>query len=315
MSINVLEKRVTMRVLILMVSVLVSFSCGGEDIVDSEFQTGVNSVQSGQTVKRAESDDQFSVEKTPFFVVKELFSFVEIAAGSFTMGSPDSEPHRDTDEGQVEVEITKPFEMMRMEVTQSQWFSVMRENPSYFNNSEYCDNYDDVNEMCPDHPVEQVSWNDVQIFISKLNEGLSGCDGTPKSDKGCYRLPTEAEWEYAARAGSRTAYFFGDDVSELEDYAWYEDNSEERTHKVGTKNPNFWGLHDMYGNVWEWTQDSYQEYLPGEKDPLVTRTSFRMIRGGGWPNSAKDVRTALRLFNFRGGVGHNGIGFRLVKTL
>ena len=178
-----------------------------------------------------------------------------------------SERGRDGDEGsdrgQVKVEITKPFEIMTTEVTQRQWFIVMKRNPSYFKRPEDCINYDRVNKLCPDHPVENVSWKLVQGYIKRLNDnlGLINCDGTPRSARGCYRLPTEAEWEWAARAKSKTAYFFGDNSSVLGSYAWYRDNSGGRTHKVGTRDANLYNLYDIYGNVWEWVYDVYREKL------------------------------------------------------
>ena len=199
------------------------------------------------------------------------FSFRRIPKGTFVMGSPESEAGRDSDEAQVGVEITKPFEIMSKEVTQKQWFLVMRNNPSYFKGEKYCGaNYDSVNKLCPDHPVESVSWNEVQEYIKKLNglQGLKNCEGGPKDPSGCYRLPTEVEWEWAARAGTKTAYFFGDSSTQLGRYAWYSENSGSRTHKVGTKGANSLGLHDVYGNVFEWVQDVYREELEEGEDPL-----------------------------------------------
>ena len=275
--------------------------------------------------------------------VSPTFSFIKIPAGKFTMGSPESEAGRDSDETQVKVEITKPFEITATEVTQRQWFSVMRNNPSYFKGGEYCANYDSVNKLCPDHPVERVSWNDVQEYIKKLNDlqGLSGCEGSPKDPSGCYRLPTEAEWEYAARAGTKTAYFFGDSSTQLGNYAWYDENSGGRTHKVGTKAANSLGLHDVYGNVFEWVQDVYREKLEeGEgmsyvftivflkqdvyrekleegEDPLSEGSLFphpvRVVRGGSWFYYARYLRSADR-FPHPDGRDTN-VGFRLVRTL
>ena len=258
------------------------------------------------------------------------FVFRRIPAGEFKMGSPQTERGRRSNESgrdghPVRVSISKGFDMMETEVTQSQWYQVMKSNPSDFTGVVYCVNYDRVNKMCPDHPVDSVSWDNVQVFIGKLNalSGLSGCKGSPRDPRGCYRLPTEAEWEYAVRAGTKTAYFFGDKESsskmstiayDLEDYAWYVENSEGRTHRVKTRSPNPWGLYDVYGNVWEWVQDAYVDRLPGERDPLVTTGSIRVLRGGGWHDEARDLRSAVRGRSppdFR----ISFFGFRLVRTL
>ena len=170
-------------------------------------------------------------------VLDWIFSvpFQRIEAGSFTMGSPQSEEHRASDEDQVRVQISRPFEIMQYEVTQSQWLKVMWKNTSRFKSPEYCDDYEQ--NMCPNHPVEQVSWSEVQEFIRKLNEalGLSGCDGMPSSSKGCYRLPTEAEWEYSARAGTTTSHSFDLNEKNFSNYMWYDYNSDRQTHKVGLK--------------------------------------------------------------------------------
>ena len=255
-------------------------------------------------------------------VAQSLFgsvAFVEIPAGSFIMGDGKS---------QVSVEISKSFEIMSTEVTQKQWFEVMEENPSLHKRPENCSNHDEVNKICPDHPVESVSWDDVQEFIKRLNDsqGLEGCDGTPRSARDCYRLPTEAEWEYAVRAGTDTTYFFGKDVSVLGDYAWYRNNSGGTgTHKVGQKKPNPWGLYDVYGNVAEWVQDVYHADLPGGIDPVVSDKGNRVlnwffhgvkyvIRGGNSYNYNKydEFPSSKRRTSIS---ESNSIGFRLVRTL
>ncbi len=165
--------------------------------------------------------------------------FVLIEAGTFQMGSPAGERGWDDDEGPVhEVTISQPFYLGKYEVTQGEWQAVMGSNPSRFSN---------CGRTCP---VENVSWDDAQKFIGALNrrEGME-----------TYRLPTEAEWEYAVRAGTRTAYHFGNAAGELYLYAWYGDTGvffPEGTHPVGQKQPNAWGLYDMHGNVREWTADS-----------------------------------------------------------
>ena len=221
--------------------------------------------------------------------------FVIIPAGEFDMGSSQNEAGRDIDEGPVHhVKIADAFNMSKYEITQKQWHDVMGTYPSYFRG----DNL----------PVEQVSWNEVQEFISRLNEK----EGINK-----YRLPSEAEWEYAARAGTTTRYYFGDDVSKLSDYEWYDVNSERETHEVGQKKPNPWGLYDMHGNVWEWVQDVYHDsYIgsPIDGSPWEGNGSHRVIRGGSFDYYAGHLRAANR--NDRDpGYRHYSTGFRLVRDL
>ena len=237
--------------------------------------------------------------------------FVPIRAGRFTMGSPASEPGRKDDEEQVAVNLTRDFEMQATEVTQYQWFGVMKNNPSFFSRrSSDCGNEHQVIDgvrLCPNHPVESVMWNDVQSFIAKLNQ---------KNDGYVYRLPTEAEWEYAARAGSTTAYFFGNSLNfsnvstdsfswpiKLTAHAWFWPGSGASSYQMGVgnsalfimynkfgttqavkqKEKNPWGLYDVYGNVRELVQDYYDEKLLGESDPIQTKVSrYRVARGGCW---------------------------------
>ena len=259
------------------------------------------------------------------FSIEELgLSFQTIKEGSFTMGSPEDEKGRDEDENQVEVTITKAFEMQMTEVTQMQYFLVTGETTFSFSSSEDCENWDSVNEICPDHPVEQVSWNDAKEFIRKLNAsaGVEGCEGTPEDPSGCYRLPTEAEYEWAVRAGTETAYFFGNDSRQLGDYAVY--NSEGmREVTYGFHNPN--KLHGIIGNVWEWTADVYKDELEGGKDPLNMRKNIidyikdlgvvrRVVRGGGGSDDAKYLRSASR-HGYNPDYRFFNIGFRLVRTL
>jgi formylglycine-generating enzyme required for sulfatase activity len=158
----------------------------------------------------------------------------------------------------------------------------------------------------PDRPVEHVSWEDVQQFIQVLNAR----EGSER-----YRLPREAEWEYACRAGSTTAYSFGDDEGQLGEYAWYKENSRGEPHPVGRLKPNAWGLYDMLGNVWEWVQDWYGEYTAETvKDPQGPQPrEDRVNRGGSWVFDAGWCRSAIR--------GHvtpnhraDDLGFRLLRT-
>ena len=180
----------------------------------------------------------------------------------------------DNDEKPVhKVTITKPFYMGKYEVTQEQWEAVMGSNPSNFKGAK--------------NPVEQVSWEDCEKFIGKLKEKVSGRD---------FRLPTEAEWEYACRAGSTTDYCYGDGDESLDEYAWYYGNSESKTHPVGQKKANAWGLYDMHGNVWEWCSDWYGDYADGAvSDPKGPESgSARVLRGGSWGGNARDCRSACR---------------------
>ena len=211
---------------------------------------------------------------------------VLIPAGEFLMGSPDSDGNAGDDEKpQHRVRITKPFYLGKYHVTQEQWQAVMGNNPSHFTS--------------PKNPVEQVSWNDCQQFLEKIN-AKTGMQG------GKFVFPSEAQWEYACRAGSTPRYCFGDDASMLGEYAWYATNSGETTHPIGEKKPNAWGLCDMHGNVWEWCadwhDDGYYAHSPSD-DPTGPATgSDHVIRGGAWVNPARDCRAAAR--------GRGSPGFR-----
>ena len=270
----------------------------------------------------------FKRKPTPEVPTPEVFSiedlglsFQTIKKGSFTMGSPEYEEDRHEDENQVEVTISKDFEMQMTEVTQMQYFSVTGEKPSHFSSPEYCENYDEVNEICPDHPVEQVSWDDAKEFIRKLNAsaGVEGCEGTPEDPRGCYRLPTEAEYEWAVRAGTETAYFFGDSMSSLFYYNSKWDNSAVQTYEVTYGEPNPNNLHGIIGNVWEWTADFYKPELEGGKDPLNMSKEYRdgccrVLRGGGWESYWGYLRSAFRNTSSPDHRYHD-VGFRLVRTL
>lgn len=198
-------------------------------------------------------------------------SFVMIPAGSFTMGSPlDEEGRIKRGEDQVEVILSQPFWLAKTEVTQAQWEAVMGTNPSYFKGSNL--------------PVENVNWMAVQAFIAKLNAKQI----LPPGWK--FDLPTEAQWEYACRAGNKGRY-----CGRLDEVGWYDRNSGGMTHKVGQKKPNAWGLYDMHGNVWEWCANWYYETLKGETDPVGPSTaSIRASRGGSWFFPAEDCRAAYR---------------------
>ncbi|MDB4639398.1 formylglycine-generating enzyme family protein [bacterium] len=194
--------------------------------------------------------------------------FKLIPAGTFTMGDGD-ETH--------EVTLTKPFKMGVHEVTQAQYQQVMGVNPSKFKGA--------------DNPVEMVSWGDAVEFCRRLSELPA-----EKAAGNVYRLPTEAGWEYACRAGTTTKYSFGDDASKLGDCGWFSENSGTKTHPVGGKKPNAWGLYDMYGNVWEWCHDYYGKLPSGAvTDPAgATSGSVRVIRGGSGNYAAGYCRSASR---------------------
>jgi formylglycine-generating enzyme required for sulfatase activity len=228
---------------------------------------------------------------------------VLIHKGTFTMGSPESEAGREEDEVQHEVTLTKDFYLGVTEVTQAQYEKVMGSNPSFFQG-------DKVKVDSSSHPVEQVSWEDAVEFCKRLSD-------LPEEKKAgrVYRLPTEAEWEYACRAGRKTAFSFGDESGSLGDFAWFSNNSERKTHPVGEKKPNAWGLCDMHGNVWEWCSDRYGDYPKSAvSDPIGPREgSYRVYRGGGWIFEAADCRSALRHWAIPSG-GGGLLGFRVALS-
>lgn len=219
--------------------------------------------------------------------------FQRLPAGTFKMGSTNGQ---DDEEPVHEVQITKPFYMGVHEVTQAQWDILMEHNPSHFQG--------------PYRPVDSVSWHSAQLFIRRLNE---------KEDTEVYRLPTEAEWEYAVRAGSKTRFHFGDARDSLAAHAWYSFNSDRRTHDVGRKRRNPFGLYDVYGNVWEWVRDVYdtQFYERSPRtDPLNRGSQLvpRVIRGGGWFAVVSDLRSANRGWA-RPGARDPQLGFRIVREI
>ena len=230
-------------------------------------------------------------------VIGQGIELVLIPAGEFLMGSPDSDEEAAKDEKpQHRVRITKPFYLGVHPVTQSQYEPLMGTNPSHFKGD-------------GNRPVEGVSWEDANAFCRKLSEAMSAEGGGLEC-----RLPTEAEWEYACRAGTTTRYCFGDDAAGLGQYAWFFENWNRTTHPVGQKKPNAWGLYDVHGNVWEWCQDGYdREYYarcPVEDPVCPSRASLRVLRGGSWGHNARDVRSARRIC-CAPGYRYNTFGFRL----
>jgi len=223
---------------------------------------------------------------------------IAVRPGSFVMGSPESEPGRNADEVAHRVTLSRLFYIGKHEVTQAEWTKVMGSNPSHFANCERC-------------PVERVDFYDVNAFLSRLNAGTTAME---------FRLPTESEWEYACRAGTSTPYGTGSRITtaqanidsrfaiDVDSGAAYE-----KTLAVGTFSPNAWGLHDMHGNVWEWTSDRYGPYDPRQAtDPRGAAIGgTRVIRGGSWHFDANSARCGLRYTHAPQDSGFS-LGFRVV---
>lgn len=227
---------------------------------------------------------------------------VLIPAGEFLMGSPDSDRYgHDQEKPQHVVRITRPFYWGLFPVTQEQYERVTGGNPSRFTGD-------------PSRPVEQVSWEDASEFCRRLS-------ALPEEEAAghVYRLPTEAEWEYACRAGSTTRYYFGDSEESIGDYAWWSENSERTTHPVGQKKPNAWGLHDLYGNVWEWCADWYGEDYYSQSPPSdpngPSSGDMRVLRGGAfYVGNRASFGCACRYLN-PPDVRYEYIGIRVARTV
>jgi formylglycine-generating enzyme required for sulfatase activity len=267
---------------------------GSEDLKSADDKSSIE-LRAGSSAEAREP------EQIPNSVGMKL---VLIPAGEFWMGSPDSDQYaKDDEKPQHQVRITRPFYLGVTEVTQGQYRSVTGMTPSYFKGSD-------------DLPVEQVSWNDAIAFCNKLSdrEGLkpyyqSGA-GVPSGGDG-YRLPTEAEWEYACRAGTTTRYSFGDDEASLGEYSWFGE-----THPVGQKRPNTFGLYDMHGNVAEWCWDGYDKDSY-RQSPVVDATgllqaSSRVFRGGVWRFGPRYARSAAR-YRDAPDLRDYCVGFRLAR--
>ncbi|MFH1719801.1 MAG: formylglycine-generating enzyme family protein [Planctomycetota bacterium] len=233
---------------------------------------------------------------------------VLLPGGRFTMGD-----EREIDATPHEV-IVSSFYMDKFLVTQDEYQRVMENNPSRWKGG--------------DNPVEQVRWSDAARYCNARSEQeeLQPCYDLQtwkcNSEANGYRLPTEAEWEYACRAGTKTAYFFGDDPSKLADYAWFEKNSGSKPRPVGQKPPNPWGLCDMHGNVWEWCNDFYKvdyyQESPGENPRGPETGETKVVRGGAWKFSAESCRCGYR-YNENPGYadvcfGYDIYGFRCVRN-
>ncbi len=238
---------------------------------------------------------------------------VLISTGKFMMGSPELDPLSKSDERpQHLVRIDKPFYLGIHEVTQGQYRAVTSDNPSHFKGSDHL-------------PVEQVSWLEAVEFCNVLSKRekrapfyrIKESEVTVVGGGG-YRLPTEAEWEFACRSGSATVYPFGDQADTLREHAWYLNNSDDKTHPVGMKSANAWGIHDMLGNVCEWCGDRYSGTYYGsspEADPSGPPSgSGRVNRGGALNSEPRDGRSAFRLKDAPGDRFRN-LGFRVVLDL
>ncbi len=226
-------------------------------------------------------------------------NFVWIPAGTFQMGTVSDDYPQEDSTPVHEVTLTRGFWISQYEITQDQWKNVIGFDPSFFKDLIA---YDTLF-----MPVEQVTWNDCQDYVSKLNQ----------LGEGVFRLPTEAEWEYACRAGSDTEFCFGDNESLLPEYAWYWLNAPYQPFYVGLLHPNAWGLYDMHGNVEEWVQDNFGEGEYYESSPAIDPAGeengpFRVVRGGAWRDPAVAVASPARE-PYLPSAMYNFIGLRLVR--
>jgi formylglycine-generating enzyme required for sulfatase activity len=256
--------------------------------------------QKSANEQRAKREEKAALERAQEELKKRFFrdcpdcpEMVMIPAGSFEMGSPSGESGRSNDEGPVHRVSLERFAIGKTEVTQGQWGAVMGNNPSQFSS-------------CGDDcPVEKVSWEDAQEFARKLSA---------KTGK-TYRLPSEAQWEYACRAGGRTLYCGSDNLDAV---AWHGGNSGGRTHSAGLKQANAFGLVDMSGNVWEWVEDcSHNSYNGAPSDGSAWTNGScdgRVLRGGSWSNDPRYARAARRSFSSPG-LRDYSLGFRLTRML
>ena len=245
-------------------------------------------------------------DRAVFTLKGNEYAFRWCPPGKFTMGSPKNEAGRSDNEDQVQVELTKGFWMQETVVTQAMWSAVMGSQPWQ---GEGCE------QEGQHSPATYVGWKGATEFCHRLGAAAEKSGALPAGE---IALPTEACWEYACRAGTSTAYSFGNDPAKLGGYAWFGENAydidEQYAHEVGQKKPNPWGLLDMHGNVWEWCQDGYDAKLRGGRDPIVSSGSSRVMRGGSWNLYATctrcsrriDIDPADRIFN---------TGFRVLVSL
>jgi formylglycine-generating enzyme required for sulfatase activity len=312
-------------IIILVTITLLAAACGG----------GAGGGTGGGTTDPCASGHSWSGGNGFCAVCDVIEEMVWIGAGTFIMGSNDAADWNA--QPAHSVTLTSGFYMGKYQVTQEQYEAVMGVNPSYFQGTSRLPETGEIQER---RPVEQVSWYDAIVFCNKLSikEGLTPAyrisGSTNPADWGTvttnyntawdaveivsgsngYRLPTEAQWEYACRAGTTTAWYCAME-SELVNYAWYSANSGSKTHGVGKRTENAWGLYDMNGNVMEWCWDWWASYSSGaETDPAGPAVgSNRMIRGGGWDYPAANLRSAFR-YNFYPYIPSYYVGFRLIRS-
>ena len=249
--------------------------------------------QNHQTTKRPDnhqgSGGGSSSRHIPAVIQNLIANMVRVEGGTFTMGAKSEQGSDAYDDEKPTHQVTlSSFSIGKYEVTQEEWQAVMGSNPSNFNGAKY--------------PVESVSWDDCQTFIRKLNQM------TGKS----FRMPTEAEWEFAARGGNRSNHYKYSGSNNLSSVAWYGDNSGSKTHPVGQKSPNELGLYDMSGNVWEWCADRYGDYTSSaQTNPKgPSNGSYRVHRGGSWSSGARLCRVSCRNY-LTPSLSCNFLGLRL----
>ena len=271
--------------------------------VAAEYTAKVGAGERARVAVKLARDDLAQDASGAAAPVGPLRGYTKILPGSFVMGSPEGETGRRPDEAQHKVKISRAFWLKKTEVTQGEWLATMGKNPAYFKS---------CGESCP---VEQVTWFDAVAYCNTLSrsEGLEECYVGEKFtglDCSGYRLPTEAEWEYAARAGAAEARH-----GPLGDVAWFSENSARSTKRVSTMLPNRWGLSDMLGNVWEWTQDWKGEYREPAVDPVgPAEGESRIVRGGSWSHDSSQLRFATR-HSYAPGTLIIILGFRPARTV
>ena len=280
-----------------MLGAVIGIVVGGSDEEENSYSRGTSSYtnENGNTISLGETNADISTKE--FTVNGVSFKMVAVGGGTFQMGATSEQQNTDSDERPVHSVTLSSYYIGETEVTQELWQAVMGSNPSYFTGNSQ-------------RPVEYVSWNDCQTFLNKLNNLLAG--QLPGGRR--FRLPTEAEWEYAARGGNRSGSTQYSGSSSIDNVAWYGSNSGDRTHPVKCKSPNELGLYDMSGNVFEWCDDwyssDYYSNSPRNNPQGPSSGSDRVRRGGCWVTYAQICRVADRLSSSPD-IGSNGSGLRL----